>query len=83
MESCGISLAPSLGETACLGANRRHFDLYATEEQIMTLCANAMRAGRNAGRLNKSNMRPIVEKARSDGCRAVVTESPHCICDDE
>jgi hypothetical protein len=83
LEFCGISLVLSLGDTRCSGANRRHFDFSATAEQLTALCHNAMQAGRNAGRLNKPHMRPIIEKAGQNGCRAVVADSERCVCDDE
>ena len=83
VDTCSIVATESPGETKCLHANRRHFDLAATESQLAELCRTAMEAGRPAGRLNKRHLRPIVERAAQDGCRAVVAESEHCACDDE
>jgi len=83
VDSCGIVATELLGETKCLHANRRHFDLSATESQLGKLCRTAMEAGRPAGRLNKRHLRPIVEQAEEDGCRAAVNGSEHCACDDE
>jgi len=83
LASCGISLVPSRGATKCSGANRRHFDFSADEQQLTKLCSDAIQAGRGSGRLSKSHMRPIIDRANQDRCRAVVTDSEHCVCDDE
>jgi hypothetical protein len=83
LAACGIKPVQSAGETKCSGANRRHFDVFASELQLAELCGSAMQAGRTVGRLKKSDMRPIVEKATQDGCRAAVADSEHCVCDDE
>jgi hypothetical protein len=82
IEVCGIAVAQSLGETKCIGANRCHFDFVATEEQLTQLCENAMAGGRIAARLGRGEMGSIVERTRADGCRAVVEDSPHCVCED-
>jgi hypothetical protein len=83
MDSCRIIATQSPGKTTCLHANRHHFDLTATESQLAELCRTAMESGRPVGRLKKRHLRAIVEQAEKEGCRAAVTDSEHCACDDE
>lgn len=82
IEACGISVIQSPGETKCISANSGHFDFHATPEQLSQLCQNAMNTKREAARLGgRREMRSIIERMTKDGCHAVVTDSPHCVCE--
>ncbi len=83
LQASGILPEFSDGRTRCTGANRRHFEFSASGQQLQKLCKSVMLVGRDAGRLTAKLLGPIVEKARQDGCRAVVDESEYCKCDNE
>ncbi len=67
------------GNSPCPWANRLHFDLDATPQQLETLCRLAMKAGRMAGRCTEGEMKTVLELAKEDQCHAAIDNSPGCL----
>ena len=68
--------------TLCRHANDMHYNAQASQEQLASLCRNAMNAGRSAVSLTSSVMKEVVAEATKEGCRvAVRTAAPEaCAC---
>lgn len=82
LSACGITATNVIeNATNCHHANRLHFNIHATREQLTGLCMNAMASERLAGRLSKGTMKCVVNAAEVDGCLAIDPASTQCDCD--
>jgi hypothetical protein len=71
-----ITCAKTNGATQCEYANNIHFDITATNQQLLDLCRTAILAGRVAGNCTESNMKDVVRAATSEKCLVIVPGGP-------
>lgn len=67
------------GNSLCPWANRLHYDLEATRQQLEALCRLAMEAGRSAGRCTEGDMNTVLDSAKKEQCHAALDHSPGCL----
>lgn len=73
IRSLGIQCdhTPGNANLPCPHANSLHHDLVATDDQLMTLCESAMKAGREAGNCSPGAMKEAFAEAEKENCRTV------------
>ncbi len=70
------------GETDCWWANRLHFNaLIKNPEQSLTLAWQLVATKRQRIKLNKTQMKHIVDKSKKADCKAVNKDSVGCDCE--
>lgn len=79
IEASGLRLEKTEGETACLHANERHYDLIYDEAAIEWLVRHLIEQGRLDHRYKKQ-MERAAHAALAIGCRATESTLPNCLC---
>lgn len=82
LESAGLSVEQTPGDTACLHANARHYDLIHDEAAIERLVRQLIEDDRQDHRYKKQ-MKLAAEAALKIGCRAAESELTSCECESE
>ena len=72
LDAAGISApAKTPGNLKCDYANALHFDMTATDAEIIQFCANLMAAGRAAARCTEGAMKAASKLAIAENCKSV------------
>lgn len=79
LESAGVTVEQTPGDTSCLHANARHYDLIHDDAAIERLVRRLIEDGRQDHRYKKQ-MKLAAETALAIGCRATDSELPNCEC---
>ncbi len=80
LESVGIKLAQTPGETNCEAARVLHFDASISEDASSQMVQMVLRAKRSVGTCTRGQMTKAIDDAQNDGCFAVVEDSLACRC---
>ena len=81
IQTTGIRLVQTAGETDCHRANRLHLDAHFRDTiDLLRLCKFAMDSKRVSFRISRGDAKQIFDTANEDGCGAVVAP-PHCGCE--
>ncbi|MBN2476071.1 MAG: hypothetical protein JXB62_15780 [Pirellulales bacterium] len=84
-EFLGIQLRQINGLTACLHANRRHYDAIIpsdAKDAHARLVDSLLASGREPYKLSKRKLKQAVTEAKENGCYAVVEDSARCTCEE-
>jgi hypothetical protein len=77
-EALGIQATQTPGALPCAHANRLHYDILATDNQLGQLCETAMNDGRIAGNCSSGMMNDTIKEATKEKCRTV-TQDGNCL----
>jgi len=80
LEAAGVNAEPCDGVTLCRLANSLHHDIRADDEQLLVISRRLLEQSREPIHLSKGMIKPLVEKAKAEGCLAV-PESTACKVD--
>ena len=72
LRTLGIEATQTPGDLPCGHASSLHYDMIATDDQLLTLCSKAMTCGRVAANCTTGMMKEVVQEAISEGCRTAV-----------
>jgi hypothetical protein len=75
----GITRLDTQGTTACELVNHWHLDADASPPQARQLCRLAMQGGRPVRTLTRGMLRPAVDWATGNRCRAAVADTEGCL----
>lgn len=81
LESAGVSVEQTPGDTACIHANAHHYDLIHDDAAIERLVRLLVENGRQDHRYKRHQMKLAAETALAIGCRATESELPSCECE--
>ncbi|MBD2692282.1 hypothetical protein [Anabaena catenula] len=70
-------------EGACLHSQKLHFNASLDTNTGCKLCENIMSKNREAKRCKKKNTMEILNHLKTLGCKALVTNSPNCKCENQ
>lgn len=76
----GLDLERTVGSTACLHANARHYDIIHNDAAIERLVRRLVEQDRHDIRYNKKQMARAAEAAATIGCQATNPRSHRCEC---
>lgn len=68
LEAVGVRAERCDGVTLCRFTNALHYDLPAEDGQLLDLCRGLIRRGSTVIHLTKGMLKPLAERARSEGC---------------
>jgi hypothetical protein len=77
LTAAGVHAVPCLGMTLCRLTNALHHDIPAEDDQLLMLCLRLLQEKRELIHLSKKRIKPLEDRAKSDGCK-VVPESTEC-----
>jgi hypothetical protein len=72
---------PAEGTTRCRYANSLHYDICASEPEIVVLCLHLFRDGRRVRYISKGSTKLLIPAAEASGCYAAVKDSAGCRVD--
>jgi hypothetical protein len=81
LADAGIPIAAAI-EGNCRQSSVLHYDACVSAEAAVKLCQNLLVVGRQVHRCPKKTTQTILDQRRGIGCYALVTDSPHCQCED-
>jgi len=79
IEACDLAMERTPGDTKCLHANERHYDIMHDDDAIERLVRRLIDQDRRDHRYKKQ-MNGAAQAARDIGCRATETTQPRCQC---
>ncbi len=77
LAAAGVEAVRCPGVTLCRLANALHHDIPAKDHKLLALCLRLLRENRQLIHLPKKRIKPLEERARTEGCM-VVLESTGC-----